>query len=155
VDSLARQLEVLGENDHAAVRRATLELLVAAMSHRVDSPQRNLSARYIRQLQDYILENLHDENLTPTKIADENNMSFRYVHMLFAQVNVSVSSWIRQQRLERCQEDLCSRNYRSSSVSEIAYSWGFTDPTHFSRVFKQQYGLSPRDFRERNSSRAR
>jgi AraC-like DNA-binding protein len=155
IDSLARQLEVLDDDDHAAVRRATLELLAAAMNHRVDTPQRGLAMRYLQQLQDYILANLQDESLTPTRIAEANHMSARYVHMLFAQIGVSVSSWIRLQRLERCREDLGSRAYRDTGVAEIAYAWGFNDATHFSRVFKQQYGIGPRDFRENPATRGR
>lgn len=148
VDSLARQLEMLDEQDQASVRRATLELLTAAMSYRVEAPQRGLAQRYLKQLRDYILANLQDETLTPTSIAQANNMSPRYVHMLFAQIGVSASAWIRQQRLERCKEDLLSRTYRDCGVSEIAYAWGFRDPSHFTRVFKQHYGVSPRAMRE-------
>lgn len=148
VDSLARQLEVFTEHDHAAVRRATLELLTAAMSHRVEAPQRGLAQRYLKQLQDHILANLQDETLSPTSIAQANHMSPRYVHMLFAQTGVSVSAWIRTQRLERCRDDLRSRAHRDSSVAEIAYAWGFSDPSHFTRVFKQRYGVGPREYRE-------
>jgi len=148
VDSLARQLEVFTESDHAAVRRATLELLAAAMSHRVEAPQRGLASRYLKQLQDYILANLQDESLSPSSIAAANNMSPRYVHMLFAPLGVSASTWIRTQRLERCRDDLRSRGQRDCSVAEIAYAWGFTDPSHFTRVFKQQYGVGPREYRE-------
>ncbi|MEZ5705561.1 MAG: helix-turn-helix domain-containing protein [Burkholderiaceae bacterium] len=153
VENLARQLDVFSENDNAAVRRATLELLTAAMSHRVDIPQRGLAHRYLKQLQDHILNNLQDENLSPTSIAEANNMSPRYVHLLFAQIGVSASSWIRAQRLERCKEDLCSRTYRDSSIAEIAYGWGFADASHFTRVFKQHYGMSPRAFREMGGGR--
>lgn len=148
VDSLARQLEVFTENDHAAVRRATLELLTAAMSHRVEAPQRGLAQRYLAQLQDHILAHLQDEDLSPTTVAQANNMSPRYVHMLFAQLGVSASSWIRAQRLERCRDDLRSQAHRHSSVAEIAYAWGFADPSHFTRVFTQQYGVGPRAYRE-------
>lgn len=148
VDSLAQQLELFTAADHAAVRRATLELLTAAMSHRVDTPQRGLALRYLKQLQDYILANLQDESLSPTSIAAANHMSPRYVHMLFAQTGVSASSWIRTQRLERCRDDLRSRAYRDCSIAEVAYTWGFSDPSHFTRVFKRQYGLGPREYRE-------
>ncbi|WP_137732959.1 helix-turn-helix domain-containing protein [Pseudaquabacterium pictum] len=148
VDSLARQLDLFTQTDHAAVRRATLELLTAAMSHRVEAPQRGLAMRYLKQLQDYILANLQDEQLSPTTVATANNMSPRYVHMLFAQIGVSASSWIRQQRLERCRDDLRSRTYRDCSVAEIAYTWGFADPSHFTRIFKQQFGVGPRAYRE-------
>lgn len=148
VDSLARQLDLFIETDHAAVRRATLELLTAAMSHRVETPQRGLSMRYLKQLQDYILANLQDEDLSPTTIATAHHMSPRYVHMLFAQIGVSASSWIRMQRLERCRDDLRSRTHRDCSIAEIAYTWGFADPSHFTRIFKQQFGVAPREYRE-------
>ena len=91
------------------MRRATLELLTAAMSHRVETPQRGLARRYLIQLQDYILANLQDERLSPTSMAAANHMSPRYVHMLFAQIGASASAWICTQRLERCRDDLRSR----------------------------------------------
>jgi AraC family transcriptional activator of pobA len=39
--------------------------------------------------------------------------------------------------------------YTSLQVSSIAYTLGFADPAHFSRVFSRVEGLSPRAFRER------
>jgi AraC-like DNA-binding protein len=150
IDSLARQLDMLGVDDQAAVRRATLELLTATMSHRIEAPQRGLALQYLKQMQDYILANLQDERLSPSTIAAAHHMSPRYVHMLFGQIGISVSTWIRLQRLERCREDLRSRTHRDCSIAEIAYAWGFNDATHFSRAFKQQYGTSPRGYRERD-----
>lgn len=148
IDGLARQLELFTEADQAAVRRSTLELLTAAIGHRVVAPQRGLASRYLKQLQDHILENLSDERLSPSSIALAHNMSPRYVHMLFAQIGISASAWIRNQRLERCRDDLLSPAHRHCGIAEIAYAWGFNDPSHFTRLFKQRYGLGPRDFRE-------
>lgn len=147
VATLAEQMEGLGDSDQAAVRRATLELLAAAVSHRIDAPPRNLAMRYLQRLQDYVLTNLQDENLSPCSIAAANHMSARYVHMLFAPTGMSVSAWIRTQRLIRCGEDLRSHRHRETGVAEIAYAWGFGDPTHFSRVFKQQFGVTPSEYR--------
>ena len=90
VDHLARQMEVFTDDDQAAVRLATLELLDAAVIHRVEVPQRGLAQRYLRQLQDYILRHLRDDTLSPGSIAAANHMSPRYVHMLFAQSGTSV-----------------------------------------------------------------
>jgi AraC family transcriptional activator of pobA len=39
--------------------------------------------------------------------------------------------------------------YTSLPVSTIAYTLGFADPAHFSRVFSRVEGLSPRGFRGR------
>lgn len=148
IDHLARQMELFTIDDQAAVKRATLELLVAGMSHRIEAPQRGLAQRYLRQLQDYILAHLQDETLSPMGIAAANHMSLRYVHMLFAQTNTGVASWIRQQRLERCRQALESCAFHDVSVSEIAHQWAFTDPSHFARVFRLQYGCSPSEWRE-------
>lgn len=148
VDSLARQLDLFTDDDQAAVERATLELLCAALSHGIEAPSRGLAARYLKQLQDHALRNLQDEALSPASIAAANHMSPRYVHQLFAQCGVSVSAWIREQRLERCREALESPAHRHSAVADIAYAWGFTDPAHFARIFKSRYGASPTAWRE-------
>jgi len=37
-------------------------------------------------------------------------------------------------------------------VSEVAFSWGFNDATHFSRSFKEQFGLSPRDWKQQSGT---
>mgnify|MGYP001025963326 CR=1 FL=1 len=36
----------------------------------------------------------------------------------------------------------------NASVKEVAYGLGFTDPFHFSRVFKKVFGVSPDNFRK-------
>ena len=33
------------------------------------------------------------------------------------------------------------------TISTIGAHWGFLDAAHFSRVFKETYGLSPREYR--------
>ena len=48
--------------------------------------------------------------------------------------------WIREKRLDRAHRMLQDS---SLSVSEVAYTLGFENPTHFSRIFKQHYGVPP------------
>ncbi|MFI6084636.1 AraC family transcriptional regulator, partial [Streptomyces sp. NPDC051217] len=43
---------------------------------------------------------------------------------------------------------------RLRTIATIGRSWGFPDATHFSKVFKQAYGITPRDWREQNHPRA-
>ena len=52
----------------------------------------------------------------------------------------SPARWIREKRLSKAQQMLRSS---SLSVADVAYSLGFENPTHFSRIFKQQYGYAP------------
>jgi AraC family transcriptional activator of tynA and feaB len=48
--------------------------------------------------------------------------------------------------LKRSADDLTNPFLKSESITSIAYKWGFTDSAHFSRSFKQQFELSPKDF---------
>ena len=48
--------------------------------------------------------------------------------------------WIREKRLSKAHQMLQSSQM---SVADVAYSLGFENPTHFGRIFKQQYGVAP------------
>jgi AraC family transcriptional activator of tynA and feaB len=58
---------------------------------------------------------------------------------------------IVSRRLERCRTALADARQAHRSVSEIAYAWGFSDQSHFTRRFRAAYGCSPSDFRKQNS----
>lgn len=147
-DALARQVDRFSGEDLAAVRRATLELLTAAMLYRISTaPQLGLSHQYLIRIQSYIVDHLQDEELSPASIAKAHNISQRYLHLLFSQTGQGVSSYIRQRRLDRCREALENPVCRELSVAEIAHQWGFPAPAHFSRIFKQHFGWSPSDLR--------
>ena len=36
------------------------------------------------------------------------------------------------------------------SVGEIAYAWGFSDQSHFTRRFKSVFGCPPSDYRKQH-----
>ncbi|MEU9064802.1 helix-turn-helix transcriptional regulator [Streptomyces sp. NPDC048430] len=58
-----------------------------------------------------------------------------------------VSRFIQRRRLEESAYELARLSRTAPTVSAIAERWGFADPTHFSRVFREAYGLSPREWR--------
>ena len=60
----------------------------------------------------------------------------------------SFRGYVQTQRLERCKRDLGDPAYQARHIGEIAFAWGFNDLAHFSRIFKQRFGVSPREWRE-------
>jgi AraC family transcriptional regulator len=63
---------------------------------------------------------------------------------------MTMGTYLRRQRVEFA----CSRLRRSqNSLADIALEMGFYDQPHFCRVFRQQMGVSPREFRSLNRSR--
>ena len=63
--------------------------------------------------------------------------------MLFASTGTTVSRYILGQRLALCREALENTSLRDYSITQIAFSYGFNDAAHFSRKFKEYYGISP------------
>ena len=100
------------------------------------------------QIRCFIEANLRDPELTPGRVAEVFRISRRYVRMLFAQDGETVSSYILRRRLEECAHQMRDAAWQGRTITEIAFDWGFSSTAHFSRVFKEQYGVSPRQFRE-------
>jgi AraC family transcriptional regulator, positive regulator of tynA and feaB len=95
----------------------------------------------------YISSHLRDPDLSITKLADSTQCTKRYLHMAFHSEKISISDYILKLRLDRCREDLLNSAFARRSITDIAYSWGFNNSNHFSRCFKQQFGVSPRHLR--------
>jgi AraC-like DNA-binding protein len=93
---------------------------------------------------------LHDPELSPTKIATALGISSRYINKLFEDENTSLMRYVWDRRLERCRCDLEDAAH-TAGISQVAFHWGFNDLSHFSRAFKAQFGLSPREYLRLNS----
>jgi AraC-like DNA-binding protein len=91
---------------------------------------------------------LPEPDLSLETVAAADGISPRSLQKLFAAAGLSFSGYLRTRRLERCRLDLSSPISASLSISEICFRWGFNGSAHFSRAFKEQYGVSPRDFRK-------
>jgi AraC family transcriptional activator of tynA and feaB len=55
---------------------------------------------------------------------------------------------LKAKRLEACRKALTSAALVHRRLSEIAFSSGFSDMTHFSHLFKAAYGLLAHDHRK-------
>ena len=71
----------------------------------------------------------------------------RYLQYLFRADWLTVSGYVRSRRLEHCRLDLSDPAQAGLSVLQIAQHWGFPDASYFSKVFKSQFGVAPREFR--------
>ena len=96
----------------------------------------------------YVVRNLGDSELSVDSIADGLACSKRYLHKGFAQSGMTLSRFIWDERLERTRRDLACHTLANRSITEIAFNWGFVNSAHFSRRFKNRYGLSPREYRQ-------
>jgi AraC-like DNA-binding protein len=136
--------------EDADVAEAALDLVRGLFSHRVE-PARAARARsraeLLLRLHSFIETNLGDPELSPERIAKATAVSVRYLHKLFEPQGVTVGEWIRDKRLDRCRRDLADPALRGETILSVASRWGLTNPAHFSRLFRDAFGCSPRAFR--------
>lgn len=143
--SLYREASVLSREQGIAAVEAYLHILSACIGvpdeAHVDTPE--LTDR----IESFINENLSNPALTPSEIAMSVGISVRHLHRLFLRKGTTVAEWIRHKRLENCRSELADPRLLDRNITDIAFSWGFSDSAHFSHCFKKQFGISPREFR--------
>ncbi|HTO63473.1 MAG TPA: helix-turn-helix domain-containing protein [Bradyrhizobium sp.] len=100
------------------------------------------------RLKAYIESQLSDPALSVEAVAQGCGLSVRSVHRIFRLDQAgSVSMYIWRRRLERCAEALRDDKQVRRSIAEICLQWGFHNGSHFSRVFREQFGMAPRTYR--------
>lgn len=86
--------------------------------------------------------------LSAGAVAQACGLSVRSVHRTFdLEPGGSVSTYIWRRRLERCAEALHDDKLARRSLAEICLQWGFHNPSHFSRIFREHFGVPPRTYR--------
>jgi AraC family transcriptional activator of tynA and feaB len=131
----------LSPNNAIGVADALIDLLLLPLREPDASFDRvGPEAMYIRA-QFFIREHLRDPNLSIDQISAALNCTKRYLHMLFSEKGTTISDYIRQARLQNCRQEL--ETQVGKSVTDVAFSWGFSSSSHFSRVFRQHFGVVP------------
>jgi AraC-like DNA-binding protein len=135
--------------EHAHVADGVLDLLRGLFSERMATGETATRGVLLAGIKAHIAGELASPGLGPEEIARANHISTRYLHRLFEGEGLSVSEYIRDQRVERCRRDLRDPLLQHESILSIATRWGLPNSAHFSRVFRAAYGHSPREERRR------
>ena len=94
---------------------------------------------------DYLRKH-YRENIKMAEVAQSLDISERYLRKLFMQtLQLSPLDYLNQLRVNKAIELMKNTEL---SLKEIGFASGFNSSQHFCRVFKQQVGINPRDFRE-------
>lgn len=95
-----------------------------------------------------IIQDHIDTNITLKEISKDLNISPSYLSREFSKYfgELSFGEYIQQQRIEKAKELMGTATY---SLTEIAYLTGFSDQSHFTRIFKKITGQNPSDFRKK------
>jgi AraC-like DNA-binding protein len=98
-------------------------------------------------LLDFCRRNLHDPTLSPDFVAAQFGISTRTLHLRFEKQQQTFGRWLLDARLDASCNALRNPRQQTRSISEIAYSCGFNDLSHFNRSFRARFGVSPSEWR--------
>lgn len=100
------------------------------------------------RIRNYIGQHLRDPGLSIDRIAEVLGCSKRNLHKAFADEEDTLAHYILRRRLQSCIRDLKDPVHANRTITDIAFSWGFSSSAYFSRVFREHTGLSASDFRK-------
>jgi AraC-like DNA-binding protein len=144
IDTLFELAGALQGAGQAAAVDGALALARGALTAQVPAPT-DLRTTLILQVPRFVDAHLADPHLSPSMIARAHAVSTRTLYEAFQDTGETPAALIRRRRLERCHAELSEPGH--ASVTEVALRWGFNDSSHFSRAFRQHFGLTPRDVR--------
>jgi AraC-like DNA-binding protein len=109
---------------------------------------RNASAVYFARACAYVSDSLGDPFLSVERIADAVGLSSGHLQQVFRQsCGSTVGEYVRERRLACCRRDLADASLAHQSITSIAFRWGFSESSSFSRAFRQAFRTSPRRYR--------
>ncbi len=153
-DAIGSSVECLPQS--TAPLSLALRQTVDAMlrPHRCAEEIRDSRHYHLARIKAHIAANLNDPCLSAATIAAALHLSPSHVHRVFELERESIGGWIQEQRLRACKMEFDEGADQPRAISEVALRHGFTDMSHFSRVFRKRYGRSPRDCRLESAARA-
>lgn len=124
------------------VDMASESLLLYAFSRiSVEHPGENDT---IRKIIEFTEENFHDHELSLTTLAEKIGYNPKYLsHFFKEKMNVSYSEYLRSFRFKYA---ISLFELGLSSIKNVAFLSGFSDPLYFSSAFKKDIGMSPKEF---------
>ena len=120
---------------------------------KVDTPELlSPDERLLQRVLKVINERLSDTSLTGEKVAEEVGLSRVHLYRKLKELtNQSPRNYIRNIRLIKAAELL---SQKKMSIAEVAYKVGFASPDNFSALFKEMYGMTPKDYNEQHYSQS-
>ena len=138
------QQELLIQIEQLIQQRKNLQAIFAKQLTSPQPSPAHLENAFLKQVNQIISDNIRKEDVSHTlykELAMSRSQVYRKIKAL---TDLSTTNYIKKVRIKKAYTVLSES---SASISEIAYLVGFKDPAHFSRAFKNEYGVSPSSFR--------
>ncbi|MEC3907032.1 two-component regulator propeller domain-containing protein [Tamlana sp. 2201CG12-4] len=108
----------------------------------------NFEEAFINKAFSIVEYHLDDQKFGVEILANKLNMSQSTLYRkIKALTGMSIAGFIRSVRLKKASEVLLTQDL---NLSAVAYTVGFSDYKYFKKSFTNQFGISPKEYREKN-----
>ena len=108
----------------------------------------SLDEQFIRKIISNIEENISNHEYSLDDLCHSMGLSHDNLYRKIKNLaNCSATHFIRMIRLKRAAQLLENSEF---TISEILFEVGFSNPSHFTKCFKQQFGISPTEYQKNN-----
>lgn len=142
--SYEAEMPHISADDNRMIFHKLLELFYFWLQQNGADTTQNNTDVLVEQIKQFTIDNLLNPDFTLDNIAESFNVSKRYIQYLFEKRGTTLQKWAMKQKLDACKSELL---YSDLSITDIALKWNFSDSAHFSRSFKKQNNVSPKQFR--------
>ena len=151
--ALRKQMPDIRQHEATMLAQGFCGLLrgILLEEHTEQSDHRQFLAARRLEIRSYVERHLADADLSVERICREFGASRSSIYRDFAEVG-GVKHYITERRLDRIFYQLHCATPSRGLVSELARRWGFEDAGHFSRLFRQRFGVPPSAFIEKRRS---
>src|SRR5207237_792230 len=134
------------------IRRHIFDLVALAISSQGAMGESSVSAVCAARLAailDHIAAHFHEPELSLAAVAEAQGISPRYLHHLIETTGKSYTQHVNELRLQKAFTLLSQARGRERRISDIALEAGFSDLSHFNRLFRSRFGDTPSGVRGR------
>ena len=101
----------------------------------------------VDEIKSDIMQNFTDCDYELDKYLRTIPFSYDYLRKLFkSEMGMTPHNYLTNLRVQMAEKLLCSYGDGELNISEIAYVCGYSDSLYFSRVFKKNFGCSPKKY---------
>jgi AraC-like DNA-binding protein len=144
--SLQHSATGMSDMEFRGSSRVLAELVLLALNGSADLMADEPSVRIsnLARAKRVIRSRLSDPELTISDVARQCGISIGYLHEIFRADGNTVSDYIRTLRLQKSRQMLETAG-SGTTVTDICFQCGFSNPSQFSTAFRRVFSVSPRD----------
>jgi len=148
--SAARSAPQASAAEQAVLHRPTVDLVRLLLTRPVLGTPTGREAAAMSlatRVEEHVKARLGDPTLSARSVADVFSISERYVYAILARRGLDLGDLIREKRLQGAARMLENPAFAMTTIAAVAHRCGFSDHSHFSRSFRERFGVTPSEWR--------